>query len=374
MNRAKVHACAPRHGEGRRTRTRAFSLVELLTVMFIIAALIAILVPSLNAARNSAKKTATKAALNALKGSLENFRNDNQRQFARTNGYPPSHAHPVIMDESRDPVFDPVKGEFPFIETKPVVTGAHWLPAMLMGPDQLGYIDGKKVTTKDSLRYEPWKWYTADPLGTGTRLERVGFYADPGGLKTVRTEELPGRENPTLFADPETGAGPWEVVKDLPVIVDSWGQPLLYYAANANGQPANMLADKRDPDNKYTGEDQEAGPPFYFHEDNHAFTGHDTENGWDIDGPHPIAEAGESMTADELIDSSNPKAIASFARYIMDRTLLRSLKETKPGGEEPSEKTQLRPVNADSYLLISAGVDGVFGTPDDVTNFPLSAE
>ena len=80
------------------------------------------------------------------------------------------------------------------------------------------------------------------------------------------------------------------------------------------------------------------------------------------------------MTADELIDPANPKALASFARYIVDRTLLRSLKEEKPGGEKPSEKTQLRPVNADSYLLISAGVDGRFGTPDDVTNFPLSAE
>ena len=71
-------------------RCRAFSLVELLTVMFIISALIAILVPSLNAARNSAKKTSTIATLNALKGGLDLFRNDNERQFARTNGYPPS--------------------------------------------------------------------------------------------------------------------------------------------------------------------------------------------------------------------------------------------------------------------------------------------
>jgi hypothetical protein len=27
------------------------------------------------------------------------------------------------------------------------------------------------------------------------------------------------------------------------------------------------------------------------------------------------------------------------------------------------------PVNADSYVLISAGADGLYGTADDITNF-----
>ena len=42
-------------------RFRAFTLIELLTVMFIISLLIGLLIPALNAARNAAKKTATKA-------------------------------------------------------------------------------------------------------------------------------------------------------------------------------------------------------------------------------------------------------------------------------------------------------------------------
>ena len=354
----------------RNRRVRAFSLVELLTVMFIISALIAILVPSLNAARNSAKKTATIAAINSIKAGLEMFRGDNERQFARTNGYPPSFAHPRMVDSSGNDIFEAHEGRFPFIEEKPVVSGAHWLPAMLMGVDQKGYIQGKTVTKKNNLRYEPWKWYTPDPLDDDTSLDRAGFYADPGGLKTVQTQDLPGRPNLTLFNN-----GPWDIVKQLPVIVDSFGQPILYYVANANGRPTNMVEDKRNRENKYTGGPQDQGPPYYFHEDNLQFTGSEDEPGWDFDGPHKIARAGDEFTADQLVDPTNAEARESFARFIVDRTLYRTmLRKATEENEPPSEKATLRPVNAESFLLISAGVDGIYGTPDDVTNFPLAVE
>ena len=358
----------------RATRCRAFSLVELLTVMFIISALIAILVPSLNAARNSAKKTSTIATLNALKGGLDLFRNDNERQFARTNGYPPSFAHPRMLQNGVD-LFDPSKGQYPFVQGNPVVSGAHWLPAMLMGHDQGGYINGKTVTRKNNLRYEPWRWYDPSPQEDGTPIERAEFYADPGGLKTVKTENLPGRPNMQLFSN-----GPWNRVRQLPVIVDAFGQPILYYVANANGRTSNMLEDERDEDNKYTGGPQQDGPPFYFHQDNHPFTGDEDRRGWDFDGPHKIARAGDQYTAMELVDESNREAQESFARFIIDRTLFRSmLKQAggaigQPDFKPNLDRAQLRPVNADSYLLISAGVDGRYGTNDDITNFPLAVE
>lgn len=374
MNQEVVCRFSTPRRVSRARRCGAFSLVELLTVMFIISALIAILVPSLNAARNAAKKTSTVATLNALKGGLDMFRNDNERQFARTNGYPPSFAHPRMRDPGGTDLFDPYKGEYPFLPGNPVVAGAHWLPAMLMGHDQGGYIKGKTVTKKKNLRYEPWKWYTPDPLADGTPIERADFYADPGGLKTVKTENLPGRPNMKLFSD-----GPWDSVRQLPVIVDAFGQPILYYVANANGRPTNMVADERNKENKYTGGPQEQGPPFYFHDDNHQFTGDEDELGWDFDGPHKIARAGDQYTAAQLTDVSDAQAQESFARFIIDRTLYRTMLSEpgaeggRPGGDV-SENTALRPVNADSYLLISAGVDGRYGTNDDITNFPLAVE
>ena len=372
--RTRFAALVP--GPRRRGGTRGFTLVELLTVMAIISLLIGILVPSLNAARNSAKKTATKAAFSSLGTALDLFRTDNEREFSRTNGYPPSFAHPRMVGAGGDPLFDPYLGEFPFLEDNPVVTGAHWLPAMLMGMDQQGYLKRSAVPKKDNLRYEPWRWYTVDPLKTGQPLERTAFYADADSLKTIRTADLPGRPNDDLFDVGEMGS--------LPVIVDAFGQPILYYVANANGKTTNMVEETRDENNEYDGSagQQDLGPPFYFHQDNAMFTGTKDEPGWDFDGAHPIADPGAELNARDLTDRDKPENRRTFAGFIIVRTQLRALDaQAQPQGDDDDvdivpikETAPLRPSNADSYLLISAGADGRYGTSDDVTNFPLSVE
>ncbi|MCH7591488.1 MAG: prepilin-type N-terminal cleavage/methylation domain-containing protein, partial [Planctomycetes bacterium] len=89
---------APRLGrriENARLRP-AFTLIELLTVVFIISLLIGLLIPSVNAARNAAKKAVTAKTLDSIKVGLEMFKNDNESAFKKTNGYPPSFAHPRI--------------------------------------------------------------------------------------------------------------------------------------------------------------------------------------------------------------------------------------------------------------------------------------
>ena len=347
----------------------AFTLIELLTVVFIITLLIGILVPALNGARNMAKKTSTKATISAIGTSLDLFRGDNEREFSATNGYPPSFSHPRMLDSSGSDLFDRFKGECPFIKDKPVISGAHWLPMMLMGLDQEGYVKRSTVPRKDDMRDKPWLWYDPDALGTGKRLDRQPFYADPGNLKTKQTKDIGGHRNDALFEE-----NVWTAVKNLPVIIDAFGTPILYFAANANGTTNNMLEDERDENNEYTGGVQQEGPPVYFHQDNHMFTGTKNEKGWDFDGPHVIAACGSERNADELSDPDNLEAANTFARYILDRTLLRTLRTKREAGETISESTPLRPVNADSYLLMSPGVDGVWGTRDDVTNFTLELE
>lgn len=375
FRRFKTRPLASSH---RRMRGGGFSLVELLTVMFIIALLIAILIPSLNSARNSAKKTSTAATLRTLKIGLDLFRNENERDFPQTNGYPPSWAHPPIPGTS----FDPFMGQFPFglapdfnTNKAPVINGAHWLPAMLMGPDQQGYIARGSVPERKGLRAEPWKWYNANPLNEGKALERRALYIDTG-TRTLPTEKLPGRPDTTLFPD-------WADMQKMPVIVDAFDQPVLYYAANRNGSTSNIVADERDPNNRYSGGTQENGPPFYVHQDNHGFTGDESMPGWDFGGgAHAIQFAGEKLDAvilSQPIDPANFNAadqatIPTFARFILDRKLQRDLEERRISGQTIDPKTPLRVSNADSYLLISAGVDGRYGTTDDVTNFPLSAD
>lgn len=370
---------------GARRRRTGFTLIELLTVMFIIALLIGLLVPSLNAARNSAKRTKSFATLRALDTGLDLFRNENGRDFPQTNGYPPSFSHPRMIDsDTRQDIFDPNTSEFPFIEDKPRVYGAHWVVAMLMGADGQGYIQRRNVPKTKGLNNKPWLWYSPDPFedGSGKQLDRSTPYVDTTSVRTIRNDELFGaRPGRPFFPD-------WEKMKHLPVFVDAFDQPILYYASNRGGRPTNMVAAEHNDQNEYSGGNQENGPPYYFHEDNEGFTGN-TENpghsegvvdavsatGWDLQGgPHKIRFAGDQYGADVLakpFDPGAPEEHDNFARFIMDRKLLRRIERTLSSGQSVPPAMPLRPVNPDSYLLISAGVDGRYGTSDDVTNFPL---
>ena len=358
---------------------RAFSLIELLTVMFIIALLIAILVPSLNSARNSAKKTSSNATLQAIKVGLDMFKNENERDFPQSNGYPPSFAHPIMRsDDGTNYVLSQqqsLEGRYPFLNpTLPVVFGAQWLPAMLMGADQQGYIQRSAVPRQNKFRDEPWKWYEPDALGTGKPVERRPLYVD--GVRTVITQNIVGKPNQALFPN-------WLDTKGMPVIVDAFDQPILYYAANSAGRGTNLVAEKRDLTNTYAGGTQETGPPYYFHEDNHAFTGDETEPGWDLgEGGHWLQEAGEDQDADAISLPFDPDLKPgdpgyrppTFARFILDRAQLRTFEQLRLDKKTVDPNTPLIPANPKSYLLISPGVDAKYGTPDDVTNFPLSVE
>jgi type II secretory pathway pseudopilin PulG len=366
-----------RTGSGvRGARVAGFSLVELLTVMFIISLLIGLLIPSLNSARNAAKKSATMAVFRALEVGLDLFKTDHERTFRRTNGYPPSFAHPPIPGPSSGvPVFtrdDANEGRFPFAENTPVVCGAHWLPAMLMGVDGQGYISPQSVPKTDDHRTRPWDWYRPPPDGPDPPFSRSNLYADPGGLDIITTRTLPGSRDTRLFPD-------WADMRDLPVIVDPFDQAVLYYVANANGKGTNMVGKERAVDNVYKRGPQENGPPIYFHQDNQPFTGEGLTveedgpvDGWNFGGgSHAISDPGESLTASDITEGLKRD---TFARFILDRKQYQSLQVKELEGSDPSADTPLRPVNPDSYLLISAGVDGRYGTNDDITNFPTSLE
>ena len=350
-------------------KRRAFTLVELLTVIFIISLLIAILVPSLSAARSQAKRAATAQAIKAIETGLEMFRQDNDKDFARTNGYPPSFSYPGSFGTGH--TFDADLGESPFHQDRRVMYGAMWLPAMLMGFDQLGYIKPSSVTNKNELRSKPEEWYRPDPLGDQEiQLSRSPFYVDPDTTRTLKIRNLPGRA-PDWWRS-ESGFDTIGGIQDMPVIVDSFDYPLLYYVAHRNGRASNMVEDEINKDNEYDNGPQGEGPPYYFHNDNHGFTGHSEngsveEEGWNFNDVHPIAESGGNYTAADMVDEQKP---FSFAKYVLDRKILRDLR----GQVTPNANAPLRPVNSDSFLLISPGPDGKYGTTDDVSNMPAFLE
>lgn len=348
----------------RRRERGAFSLVELLTVIFIISLLIAILIPSLNSARNAAKKITTAKEIDSVKVGLEMFKNENGPDFPQSNGYPPSFAHPPISGYT----FDSYLGQFPFHDSKPVVYGAHWLAAMLMGVDQQGYIKRSSVPRR-TPPLDPPNWYRPDPFGDGkTVIERANLYLTPETTPTRKTKDLPGRQ-------PQDFAAIFNEIQDLPVVVDAFDQPILYYVSNTSGRATNMVEKIRNQNNDYSGGTQRNGPPFYFHQDNIGFTGVAGTPGWDFSntgGKHAIKVDGAELTAAEIIDESNRQ---TFAHYIVDRKIYaKLLTDAEPGHAGADPATPLRPVNADTYLLISAGVDGRFGSTDDVSNIPPFTE
>lgn len=346
---------------GRRgDRSDGFSLIELLTVVFIISLLIAILIPALSSARQQAHKVATSELLRVIEAGLELFRNDNEAQFRQTNGYPPSFSHPKM---GNDVAFDPKDGDFPFLIERPRVYGAHWLPAMLVGMDQLGYVQRSSVP--QTLRAQPEEWYKELPLGQDGPLPRTSLYINPDEINLIRTDELPGVPpgggmdsiNTVMFPE-------WDAMRHMPVIGDAWDQPILYYAANKYGKLTNMVGYNR------TNVEAGKGQPFYYHMDNWGFTGA-TDGaglggagsgvGWRFgDETHKILRAGSQLTAIDF-EADVLEDRETFARYILDVHAFEAI-------QDPTPNSPLKSVNRDNYLLISAGPDGIYGNADDVSN------
>jgi type II secretory pathway pseudopilin PulG len=351
-------------------------------VIFIISLLIGILIPSLGAARNAAKKSRTASDIRAIGTALELFKNDNESDFRHTNGYPPSFSHPPFRGWD---AFEPHLGQFPFLEdvsesSPPRVYGAHWLPAMLMGmnPKNPGYV--KRSSVPLDLRGEPWRWYSDRPHegGEPQPLARAALYMEPDSVKTVPTQSVRGRRPSedhmdALFPD-------WDNMRTLPVMVDAFEQPILYYAANRHGRATNMVEDVHEENNQYTGSTQEVGPPYYFHQDNIGFTGTGSDDpnevtGWNLGGgEHAIAKSGFDLTPDLLVDPGHEDYQKNFAWFVLDRQARRQLEIELAEGNEVDSETQIKPVNPDSFILLSAGVDGRYGTSDDVANFEVIIE
>ena len=338
----KTHRKAPLRPWGR----PAFTLIELMVVVAIIALLIGILMPALQAARNQARDAKTRALLKNIGEGLQLFRNNHEKDFRASNGYPPSAGYPKMAAELGLPPRGDIHEDSP--PGTDILYGAHWLPRHLLGKDSQGFVSKKAVPP--SLKDEPEKWYEPDPLEDGSGpLDRDELYVNIEGVQLVPTNELQG----TFPSDEEL------IDRELraPVIVDTYRRPVLYYVANTRGKAIAQPSLYEGAPDAPPGQDK----GIYMHEDNWGFTGKGTDEG--EEGflfslqRHKIEEFG--LTRPETIDSKP----YSFTFYIHDHAV-----HKQTHGDDETKST-VRAVRSDSYLLITAGKDGVYGTPDDVNNF-----
>ena len=330
---------------------RGFTLIELLTVVAIITLLMGILLPSLGKARDAAKNTKTRSIMKAIGDGLELFRNENEKEL-RGQNYPPSTAghDPTEQTDSSTPGNEGM-------------SGAQWVVRYLMGKKLDGYVARDTVPAAffnppPQPGWEQKGWYDDPnspnwPTGGPTApLERRGPYVN--GLTVKPPKDLPnslkGEDDPSPRYN-------------NPVFVDTFAMPILYYAANtreANKTNGSITAYKGPP-SQYAG--------VYTYLDNALFTGLCWEGScdptyppWDLGGGSPKLDYGPedwtTSTTAPVWKDVVASHTTSFPYYIMDR-----------GAFDASNNNTVVPLRRDSFILISPGKDGIFGTKDDVTNF-----
>lgn len=337
----------------RQTRVRAagFTLIELLAVVAIIGLLIGILVPTIGAARRAGKTAASKATLGTIGTALEQFASD--EKFGGR--YPPSHSDRDTSGADTVTVRSPyVSGSGTDIQ----ISGAGLLVWALAGADFAGTPGFKVFRTGSSTKWSE----DTDAQNTSNDPTQSGAYAwrnDNTGLPVqARATYLAADSVKTTPRHPINSAKfviPSEVSRDerdYPMFLDTFGYPILYYRADPTGRTWV--------DREIEGAAQRG---IYHWIDNAALV---AETGaqpsgvtnaklklYDESAPHKLGwDAGGTFQDANGVPTGTPPS-GSFQGFIRN------------------EKVQGRhtPFRPDSYLLLSPGSDGLYGTSDDVTNF-----
>jgi len=275
---------------------RAFTIVELLTVMSIIVILIGLMVPALTKVRRYATDVKQKAQFNAMNTSIELFNNE-------MGGYPPSSAMP-----------DATGGA--------TYCGAMKLCEALMGQDLLGFHANSLFRQLDTNPASPTSLYPANPTQDGLKA-RKGPYLQAENANAYRMEDI--------FTDVGNFASYNFVLCDVyerqMKTNKKTGMPILYYRADT----ANSLHDPN-------------AAAFPTIGDNAGFIYNYTDNA-------PLVGLGKPWEA-----NASAHKLADPRRFYLNT-------------QNHKIATARQPFRADTFILISAGYDGEYGTADDICNF-----
>ena len=298
-------------------KRRAFTVVELLTVIAIMAMLVALLIPAVSMVKNTAKEVKQEAQLATLQMALTAFRND-------YGDYPPSNWW--------DPPPAPVGPRN--------YCGAQKLAEALVGWDLMGFHPKSDFRANGSNDAGVFVYNPNDAL---LMSQRKGPYLELATASAFRLGDI-------SFAKPGLFNGTGELAADTFVICDVFsvkkitftkpgmfetttqnaGTPILYYRANASSKSLTYAAGPGSLD---------PAELIYNARDN-----------------FPLINLGK------LADWNKP--LAARRRHILE-----DFNFFYEHIRDPKVTARPWPYRPDSYLLISAGADGEYGTGDDICNF-----
>ena len=298
---------------------RAFTLIELLVVIAIVAMLVGIMSVGMRKAMMVAKNLRQKAEFKAMETGLELFAKD-------FDDYPDSKVLPGILGNN-------------------LVCGAHHLAEALVGRDERGFDPKSKWYAPTDRPAQP-DLYT-DNQSSLIRRKPPYVQLKHGGVYTL--DDLYGSGNiGNMFASVRTGPNP----NLIPVITDTFGRiqpmntaitqkvgmPILYFKGDETKRfRINSIRTEVNRGNLSQAEYQEWA--------------------FNFDDNLPIVRLLPLTDPAKMHFDSNDDLDKAWAFY-EDITQTADV-----------DRAFFKPFNASTFILISAGYDGIYGTKDDITNF-----
>jgi prepilin-type N-terminal cleavage/methylation domain-containing protein len=309
-------------------RNKGFTIVELLTVMGVIAVLIGLLVPALALVKDYSKRIQQKAQFHGIDVGLEMYKTE-------FGSYPRSDDNALIPPH---PILD-----------NSTYCGANKLAEAMVGLDMIGFHPSSDFRS-DGMNE------VVDKLGTSVILNVYDTSRAPGDTWMDGDENINARKGP--FLDLENANAfrmdeVYAVALDPPFVANF--DPL-----GTGGMFPLVLCDVYAQKRSGTGSKKTGTPILYFR----ARTNY-TQQNYTRDGDYTndIYNLDDNLN---LIDLGMPNDGRVYTMADPTTDIYEKFENMIINDQVTSIR---RPYRADSFILISAGKDGDFGTADDIFNF-----
>lgn len=318
----------------RTEQPKGFTIVEMLTVMGIIAVLIGLLIPALSQVKDYSKQIQQKAQFHSINVAMEMFK-------AEFGSYPESNNNLDVLDGTSSKAAD----QNPYC-------GANKMAEALVGLDLLGFHPNSDFrTTGENM--------VVNDLGAPVLTKVYWAYGNTPNWQTAK-ENIQARKGPFLELE---NANAYRMNEIYPALPGGWAGN---YVTPAGNQYPLALCDVFAKTRSGTGNKKTGMPILYYR----ARTTYSLQ---DFNTLDPVSNKNDDVYY--FPDNSHILALGTPETTPVAHPLYDATGEALENAILNKQLSPVkRPYRAGSYILISAGKDGLYGTADDIFNFDKGTE